>query len=225
MCPTIIHRPITLRSGTSETPSHVPGLNRIGAMMDDVGKSSQPISTRALRGLGLGREASDHRHRRPWLKDDDYVQFICAHLPIEGKRTWPRTHLHMNSVCWDTPRKASRQWRFDHCGVRSASKTSPNNFEWPAGARDGRLRQAAQEAQQGDGMPAGNTEKDAEDTDADEPDAPIEDTRRPVDPVTQVDAENQTSAPNWMPHGRATSKNGWQEKRHKMRCTGCDRTS
>ena len=162
-------------------------------MLDDVGKSIQHNEEGALRGWVSGAELLVIVTDVHKLRDDDYVQFACAHLPIEGK-----TQEAKRRTCYELyllgyaeeGRPSNGALVIQECEAQA--KLRPNNFEWPHWRSvTRRLRQAAQEAQQGDGMPAGNTEKDAADTDADEPDAPIEDLRRPVDPVTQVDAENQ----------------------------------
>lgn len=162
-------------------------------MMDDLGKSSQANQRAALCDMVEAAKLAIIVTDVHGLKGADYVQFICAHLPIEG-----RTPLAKERAAYELRllgyakegQPANGDLIIAECEAQA--RLRPNNYVWPAWREAAkRLRKAAQEAEQGDGIPAGHTENDAEDTDADEPDAPIEDTRRPVDPVAKVDAENQ----------------------------------
>ena len=52
--------------GTSEGASHVPGLNQIGARLDDLGKNIQQNQMLGAEGLGVRREAAGDRGGRSW---------------------------------------------------------------------------------------------------------------------------------------------------------------
>ena len=72
--------------GTSETPSDVPGLNQIGAMLDDLGKNILQNQKWALQDWVLGAKLLVIVTDIHGLRGDDYVQFAVAHLPICGEK-------------------------------------------------------------------------------------------------------------------------------------------
>jgi hypothetical protein len=121
------------------------------------------------------------------LKGDDYVQFACAHMPLEGKTQSAKARaaydLYLLGYA-EEGQPANGDLVIQECEAKA--KLRPHNFEWPYWRTvTAQLRKAAKEKQQGDGIPAGEDAEDA-DPDADEPE---KDT--PIDPVAQMDAENQ----------------------------------
>ena len=171
---------------TSETPSHVPGLNQIGAMLDDLRKSIQHNERWALKDWVEGAKLLVIVTDVHGLKGGDYVQFAVAHLPIEGKtaKAKARAAYDLYLLGYGEPGQPTNgDLVIQECEAQA--KLRPHNFEWPHWRTvTARLRRAAQETEQGDGIQAG----DAEDADPDT-DEPDEDTT--VDPLAQMDADNQ----------------------------------
>ena len=177
-------------TGTSEAPSLVPGLNRIGAILDDLKKNIQQNQRWALKDWVEGAKLLVIAADVHGLKGDDYVQFACSHLPIEGKSSAAKARaaydLYLLGYA-EEGQPANGDLVTQECEAQA--KLRPHNFEWPHWRTvTARLRRAAKEKEQGDGIPAGE--------DADQnPDEPGEDTDQnpdePVDPLAQMDSENQ----------------------------------
>ena len=179
-----------LETGTSEAPSHVPGLNRIGAMLDDLRKNIQQNQRWALKDWVEGAKLLVIATDVHGLTGDDYVQFACAHMPIEGKTQSAKQRaaydLYLLGYA-EEGQPSNGDLVIQECEAQA--KLRRHNFEWPYWRSvTARLRREAKAREQGDGIPAGEVAEDT-DADADEPDASVEDIR--VDPVAQMDAENQ----------------------------------
>ena len=91
------------------------------------------------------------------LKGDDYVQFACAHLPLEGKTaqsTKRRAAYDLYILGYAKEgQPANGDLIIQECEAQA--KLRPHNFEWPHWRTvTARLRRAAQETEQGDGVPA-----------------------------------------------------------------------
>jgi hypothetical protein len=191
--------------GTSETVSLVPGLNQIGAMLDDLRKNIQANQRWALKDWVQGAKLLVIAADVHGLKSDNYVQYAIAHLPIEGKTQAAKKRaaydLYLLGYAQDG-QPANGDLIIQECEAQE--KLRHHNFEWPYWRNvTARLRREAREKEQGDGKPAGDADPDADEDkedvepDADEstedaaglaPDAPEKDTR-PVDPVAPMDAE------------------------------------
>lgn len=176
--------------GTSEAASHVPGLNQIGALLDDCRKRIQQNQRRALREWVEGAKLLVIATDVHGLKGDDYVQFACAHMPIEGKTQSAKSRAAYGLYLLGYAEEGQpSNGDLVIQEYEAEARRRQHNFEWPHWRSvTARLRREARERAQGYGIPA---HEDAEDAapDAEEPDAPDEDTR--VDPVAQMDAENQ----------------------------------
>ena len=190
--------------GTSEGASLVPGLNRIGALLDEITKGIQHNQKGALKGWVEGAKWLVIVTDVHGLRGPDYVQFAVSHLPIEGKTAGAKERAAYELYLLGFAKEgqpANGDLIIQECEAQA--KLRPHNFEWPHWRNvTARLRREARENQQGDGIPAGeedadpdagegtDTAEDTEDAGGSAPDAPEKDTR-PVDPVAEIDAANQ----------------------------------
>ena len=76
-------------------------------MLDDLRKNIQQNQRWALKDWVEGAKLLVIAADVHGLKGDDYVQFACAHMPIEGKTRRPRNARPMTSTSWAMPRKGS----------------------------------------------------------------------------------------------------------------------
>ena len=107
-----------------------------------------------------------------------------------AEHPWPRSALHTNSFAGIRQGRPASNGDLIIAECEAQARLRPNNYVWPAWREAAkRLRKAAQEAEQGDGIPTADVKEEVEDAD---PDAPIEDA--PVDPVAQMDSESRSSA-------------------------------
>ena len=155
-------------------------------MLDDLRKSIQHNERWALKDWVEGAKLLVIVTDVHGLKGGDYLQFAVAHLPIEGKtaKAKARAAYDLYLLGYGEPGQPTNgDLVIQECEAQA--KLRPHNFEWPHWRTvTARLRRAAQETEQGDGIQAG----DAEDADPDT-DEPDEDTT--VDPLAQMDADNQ----------------------------------
>ena len=147
-------------------------------MLDDLRKSIQHNERWALKDWVEGAKLLVIVTDVHGLKGGDYVQFAVAHLPIEGKtaKAKARAAYDLYLLGYGEPGQPTNgDLVIQECEAQA--KLRPHNFEWPHWRTvTARLRRAAQETEQGDGIQAG----DAEDADPDT-DEPDEDTT--VDPL------------------------------------------
>ena len=154
-------------------------------MLDDLRKNIQQNQRCALKEWVEGAKLLVMAADVHGLKGDDYVQhFACSHLPIEGKSPTAKARaaydLYLLGYAAEG-QSVNGDLVIQECEAQA--KLRPHNFEWPYWRTvTARLRTAAKEKEQGDGIPAGE--------DADQiPGELGEDT--PVDPLALMDSENQ----------------------------------
>jgi hypothetical protein len=162
-------------------------------MLDDLGKNIQRNQRWALKDWVQGAKLLVIATDVHGLKGDDYVQFACAHLPIEGKTQSARARaayeLHLLGYAQDG-QPANGDLLIQEYEAQAALR--PFNFEWPHWRSvTKRLRREAQEREQGDGIPTGEDAEataDAKDGHADDAE---DDPVAPIDPLAQMDSDNQ----------------------------------
>jgi len=145
--------------GAESGRSEVPGLNQIGALLDDLRKAIQHNERWSLRqwveGAKLLVIATDVHN----LKGDDYENFAATHLPLAGNKRSAYDLYLLGYAREGQP--ANGDLIIAECEAQAKLR---QNYVWPHWRKVmARLRKEAKERDQGDGIPAGGDVEGEED--------------------------------------------------------------